>query len=482
MVYNSAAFVIIVCCYTKIYYSIRNSQVWNSTDYRMARRMSLLVFTDFLCWAPIIFFSLTAAFGHYFLSLEEVKVFTIFVLPLNSCANPFLYAIITKQFKTDCLLVCGRFGNVIQACRSVKSNPKLSELSSRHPSVLHSVTSTNRSDKMDKTSLPLLSTSNFASDTNNKSSIERISSTNNTVPGLEEQFETESICRETEVVTAHIHGNTDLINQASHPLIFPLIDVHSNNPLKLVRRQRNQNSSSSTLDFDLVQLFQENSQSQSFCNKFRHNRDDVMNVATFYPVRDDDMSKTPAVCSQQSMNGDPTPCINGQTKSLTHLNATFLLDDNKSILRHHQSTSNTLFDNDTQHCEHTCPCLNHNYVNATKYLPTVTPTVPKIDENNIIKSLLRAKYVHIYSDTDNFGSLPCRECHCRTHHTADCLLVSYNKGHKDDESNSSERTRDGNVMVPPPPDNVTHTMSSSLPCLSDKSFHIVKPRHSGVRH
>jgi len=68
--------------------------------------MALLVFTDFLCWAPIAFFSLTAAFGVQFVSLEEAKVFTVFILPLNSCCNPFLYAILTKQFKKDCVMIC----------------------------------------------------------------------------------------------------------------------------------------------------------------------------------------------------------------------------------------------------------------------------------------------------------------------------------------------------------------------------------------
>lgn len=68
--------------------------------------MALLVFTDFLCWSPIAFFSLTAAFGLQLVSLEQAKVFTVFVLPLNSCCNPFLYAILTKQFKKDCVLIC----------------------------------------------------------------------------------------------------------------------------------------------------------------------------------------------------------------------------------------------------------------------------------------------------------------------------------------------------------------------------------------
>lgn len=103
---NGIAFLILMGCYLKMYCAIRGSQAWNSNDSRIAKRMALLVFTDFLCWAPIAFFSLTAAFGLNLVSLEEAKVFTVFVLPLNSCANPFLYAILTKQFKKDCVLIC----------------------------------------------------------------------------------------------------------------------------------------------------------------------------------------------------------------------------------------------------------------------------------------------------------------------------------------------------------------------------------------
>ena len=93
-------------CYLKIYCAIRGSQAWNSNDSRIAKRMALLVFTDFICWAPIAFFSLSAAYGLQLISLEEAKVFTVFVLPLNSCCNPFLYALLTKQFKKDCVMLC----------------------------------------------------------------------------------------------------------------------------------------------------------------------------------------------------------------------------------------------------------------------------------------------------------------------------------------------------------------------------------------
>ncbi|GLG93378.1 Tachykinin-like peptides receptor 86C, partial [Gryllus bimaculatus] len=106
MFINGVAFLILMGCYLKMYCAIRGSQAWNSNDSRIAKRMALLVFTDFVCWSPIAFFSLTAAFGLQLVSLEQAKVFTVFVLPLNSCCNPFLYAILTKQFKKDCVLIC----------------------------------------------------------------------------------------------------------------------------------------------------------------------------------------------------------------------------------------------------------------------------------------------------------------------------------------------------------------------------------------
>ena len=106
MFINGMAFLILMGCYFKIYCAIRGSQAWNSNDSRIAKRMALLVFTDFICWAPIAFFSLTAAFNIQLISLEEAKVFTVFILPLNSCCNPFLYALLTKQFKKDCVMLC----------------------------------------------------------------------------------------------------------------------------------------------------------------------------------------------------------------------------------------------------------------------------------------------------------------------------------------------------------------------------------------
>lgn len=109
MFINGCAFLTLMGCYLKMYWAIRGSQAWNTNDSRIAKRMALLVFTDFLCWSPIAFFSITAIFGLQLISLEQAKIFTVFILPLNSCCNPFLYAIMTKQFKKDCVMLCKAF-------------------------------------------------------------------------------------------------------------------------------------------------------------------------------------------------------------------------------------------------------------------------------------------------------------------------------------------------------------------------------------
>ena len=103
LILNGSAFLVILTCYLRIYCAIRGSNAWNTNDSRTAQRMALLVFTDFACWAPITFLSLAAAFGGTFVSLKDAKIFTVFVFPLNSCANPFLYAIFTAEFKRDCI-------------------------------------------------------------------------------------------------------------------------------------------------------------------------------------------------------------------------------------------------------------------------------------------------------------------------------------------------------------------------------------------
>lgn len=92
MFINGVAFLILMGCYLKMYcavsvysftewqlcilysavhshytfiFQIRGSQAWNSNDSRIAKRMALLVFTDFICWSPIAFLSVRNFRNHF---------------------------------------------------------------------------------------------------------------------------------------------------------------------------------------------------------------------------------------------------------------------------------------------------------------------------------------------------------------------------------------------------------------------------------
>ncbi len=79
-------------------------------DMTIAKRMALLVFTDFVCWAPIAFFGLTAIAGFPLIDVPKSKFLLVTFYPLNSCANPFLYAILTKQYRRDFFILASRYG------------------------------------------------------------------------------------------------------------------------------------------------------------------------------------------------------------------------------------------------------------------------------------------------------------------------------------------------------------------------------------
>ncbi|XP_077502694.1 leucine-rich repeat-containing G protein-coupled receptor 1 [Amblyomma americanum] len=101
---NGLAFVLICGCYAKMYLAIsgqRPRSHCGNKDTSVAKRMAMLVFTDFACWAPIAFFGLTAVAGYPLIDVPKSKILLVFFYPLNSCANPFLYAILTKQYRRD---------------------------------------------------------------------------------------------------------------------------------------------------------------------------------------------------------------------------------------------------------------------------------------------------------------------------------------------------------------------------------------------
>ncbi|XP_035901798.1 thyrotropin receptor isoform X2 [Anopheles stephensi] len=106
LVVNGCGFVVIVVCYAQIYLSLgketrQAARTAHSGEMTVAKKMALLVFTNFACWAPIAFFGLTAIAGYPLIGVSKSKILLVFFYPLNSCANPYLYAILTVQYRKD---------------------------------------------------------------------------------------------------------------------------------------------------------------------------------------------------------------------------------------------------------------------------------------------------------------------------------------------------------------------------------------------
>ncbi|XP_069464500.1 follicle-stimulating hormone receptor [Ambystoma mexicanum] len=131
LVLNVCAFLIICACYVGIYLTVRNPNVISSnSDTKIAKRMAILIFTDFLCMAPISFFAISASLKIPLITVSKSKILLVLFYPINSCANPFLYAIFTKTFRRDFFILMSRFG----CCEAKAQNCRTETSSSLHNS------------------------------------------------------------------------------------------------------------------------------------------------------------------------------------------------------------------------------------------------------------------------------------------------------------------------------------------------------------
>ena len=120
----------IMFCYVLLFYLVAcNNRSITKTlsgreELKLALRMSLLVLTDFACWAPIAFFGLTAVFQWPLINVTNSKILMVFIFPLNSCLNPILYSFSTRKFRSMALSAFNRC-NVCKKCctkKKVKQN------------------------------------------------------------------------------------------------------------------------------------------------------------------------------------------------------------------------------------------------------------------------------------------------------------------------------------------------------------------------
>lgn len=111
LLFNVGAFLVICGCYVCIYSAVRNPEFPSrAADAKIAKRMAVLIFTDFLCMAPISFFAISAAFKVPLITVTNSKILLVLFYPINSCANPFLYAIFTRAFRKDACVLLSSMG------------------------------------------------------------------------------------------------------------------------------------------------------------------------------------------------------------------------------------------------------------------------------------------------------------------------------------------------------------------------------------
>ncbi|KAG8248479.1 hypothetical protein J6590_039659 [Homalodisca vitripennis] len=139
LTFNGAAFWIVCACYGRMYCSIRGGQdavaALTRSDMTVAKRMALLVFTDFACWAPIAFFGITALAGYPLIDVSKTKILLVFFYPLNSCANPYLYALLTQQYRRDLFVLLSRCGFCSDMAARYKGTQEAARMGFRGPSV-----------------------------------------------------------------------------------------------------------------------------------------------------------------------------------------------------------------------------------------------------------------------------------------------------------------------------------------------------------
>jgi hypothetical protein len=125
---NGTSFMCVVYFYSRMLFVVVSGGGMEGAprrdDSKVAKRMAILVFTDMVCWLPIAFFGLLAAFGQSLLGVTHSKILLVFFFPINSICNPFLYAFFTKAFKREFFATLSRIG--FCKFRALKYNGTLS--------------------------------------------------------------------------------------------------------------------------------------------------------------------------------------------------------------------------------------------------------------------------------------------------------------------------------------------------------------------
>ena len=98
---NLSCFLIVLVCYVAIFVNVKRSikmvsrLTHRDQETKMAVKMALIVGTDFACWMPVIIMGILSQTGTVNIGPDIYAWTVVFILPINSSLNPYLYTVYT---------------------------------------------------------------------------------------------------------------------------------------------------------------------------------------------------------------------------------------------------------------------------------------------------------------------------------------------------------------------------------------------------
>ena len=110
---NLLCFLVVALCYVLIFIKVQQSHKRlkgsrnrgstthqsNREEINMALRMAVIVGTDFCCWMPVIIMGLLSQTGTVIIQPHMYAWTVVFILPINSSLNPYLYNIFSVIYE-----------------------------------------------------------------------------------------------------------------------------------------------------------------------------------------------------------------------------------------------------------------------------------------------------------------------------------------------------------------------------------------------
>ena len=121
---NLLAFLVVAACNFYLYCRLGKISSITTSDSKMFRMVFVLIITDFICWAPLVTLSLAALFRQDLVRTSHFKWFAVLVLPINACANPFLYGLLTEKFKHQMENMCHNAKRILPGHRTSGIRPQ----------------------------------------------------------------------------------------------------------------------------------------------------------------------------------------------------------------------------------------------------------------------------------------------------------------------------------------------------------------------